>query len=51
MRPIEWLSRDLVEKLGERVGRLSLLEEPDALTNDPEDARRARPHLGLVRPA
>ena len=35
--PMDWLARDLIEKLGERVGRLSLLNEPDEQREEKPD--------------
>ena len=43
--PLEWLTRDLTEKLGERVSRLSLVEDATVPDSDPEGDPAAHVHI------
>lgn len=43
--PVAWLARDLIEKLGDRVRRLSLLDEEDVRRHDPD--RDPEPHVHI----
>jgi len=43
--PIDWLTKDLTEKLGERVGRLSLLDDEHVPPDDPEEDPAAHVHV------
>jgi len=43
--PIGWLARDLTEKLGDRVGRLSLLEEDEVPAH--EEGEEPAPHVHI----
>jgi hypothetical protein len=42
---IDWLGRDLTERLGARVHRLSLLEEGDVVTQEPGQEPEAHVHV------
>jgi hypothetical protein len=44
-QPLDWLQRDLVEKLGERVKRLSLLDEEAVPPDDPEEEPAPHVHI------
>jgi tetratricopeptide (TPR) repeat protein len=43
--PLDWLARDLTARLGERVSRLSLLDEAEVPRGDPESDPAAHVHI------